>query len=352
MKNALVCIACLLVCRPSIAQTPIKTFIIAGQSNALGGAWPPYPPGELLDPQDSLYSYSLATGSGIMQSSGWEQVRTLWPSPPHNVSFGVEITFAHEMEQRLGEPIAIIKVASNGSNLHEQWRPSVNILYPWLVENVQTSLAELATAGYEPDLAGMLWIQGESDSVWDFWAGQYEANLQDLVDALRIDLSASTLPVALNLLHTGTGAPAGDLLREQQLSFTTNDPYATAFDSSDIPLGPDNLHYPNESFLALGVRFADAFAPVYAGADFNNDGHIDAADLESWSNAFGPTTDGDADADGDTDGEDFLIWQRGLTTREVQRASVPEPSGGAMACLLATMTPLLRPQLARRRAEA
>jgi hypothetical protein len=261
MKNALVCMACLLVCRQSIGQTPIKTYIIAGQSNAVGGAWPPYPPGELLDPQSSLYNYRLAGGAGVLESSHWEQVRTLWPSPPYNVSFGVEITFAHEMEQRLGQPIAIIKVAADGSNLHERWRPSVNELYPWMLEKVQSSLGGLTQAGYAPDLAGMIWIQGETDAVWDFWASQYQANLHELVDTLRDDLDAAELPIALNLLHSGVEQLAKDIVREQQMSFAAADPFTTTFDPSDIPLGFDNLHYPNESFLELGIRFADLFAP-------------------------------------------------------------------------------------------
>lgn len=66
---------------------------------------------------------------------------------------------------------------------------------------------------------------------------------------------------------------------------------------------------------------------TYAEADFNLDGHVDATDLQWWSDAYGENAVGDADGDGDTDGRDLMIWQRQFTGPPVQTAlAVPEPT--------------------------
>jgi hypothetical protein len=46
--------------------------------------------------------------------------------------------------------------------------------------------------------------------------------------------------------------------------------------------------------------------------DFNGNGTVDAADLDTWKTAYGSTNLGDANGDGVTDGADFLAWQRDL----------------------------------------
>jgi hypothetical protein len=64
--------------------------------------------------------------------------------------------------------------------------------------------------------------------------------------------------------------------------------------------------------------------------DFNGDGKVDDADLQSWKDGFGPTYDG----------EDFLAWQRNYGFGvPATPASVPEPS----ALILGVLgLPLLR----------
>jgi len=67
-------------------------------------------------------------------------------------------------------------------------------------------------------------------------------------------------------------------------------------------------------------------------ADFNQDGFVDAQDLEQWETSFGVNPGGDADGDGYTDGTDFLIWQRayGSTTTLL---AVPEPAALPLAAI-------------------
>lgn len=88
---------------------------------------------------------------------------------------------------------------------------------------------------------------------------------------------------------------------------------------SDIDYTIDN--FKSESLVALP-------------GDFDDDGDVDASDLDTWKGAFGATADGDADDDSDSDGADFLIWQREYTGSLPATAAVsaiPEPGVAAFA---------------------
>jgi hypothetical protein len=81
--------------------------------------------------------------------------------------------------------------------------------------------------------------------------------------------------------------------------------------------------------------------------DFDKNGVVNAADLTQWRSHFAVDNGADADNDNDSDGNDFLLWQRGLgqTPSTPVVSAVPEPA----ALLLALcVTPLL---LRRRRSK-
>jgi hypothetical protein len=80
---------------------------------------------------------------------------------------------------------------------------------------------------------------------------------------------------------------------------------------------------------------------VFAAADFDEDGDVDADDLAKWQTGYGlhssaTHANGDADEDGDVDGGDFLTWQREFTpgiASMTSQLSVPEPSTFSMITL-------------------
>jgi hypothetical protein len=92
-------------------------------------------------------------------------------------------------------------------------------------------------------------------------------------------------------------------------------------------------------------------APTFLAADFNNDGQVNAGDLQMWRTNFGigsgaAKSHGDADADGDVDGADFAVWQQQLGQPQPSLATsgaVPEPMTAAMILpLLATLAAVNR----------
>jgi len=78
----------------------------------------------------------------------------------------------------------------------------------------------------------------------------------------------------------------------------------------------------------------------FLGADFDFDSDVDGDDLAQWLATFGNSPYADANLNGKTDGGDFLIWQRNMSsTNSSQAAShvVPEPGSVALltTCFLA-----------------
>jgi probable HAF family extracellular repeat protein len=90
-----------------------------------------------------------------------------------------------------------------------------------------------------------------------------------------------------------------------------------------------------------------ATLPTSSG-DFNDDGFVNGADLETWTAGFSASTgathkQGDANGDADVDGGDFLVWQRQFTGGPGFVASspaIPEPSGFGL--YLTCFAPLVR----------
>jgi hypothetical protein len=326
----LLCLAC-----GSAAAAPIKVFILAGQSNA-GGGIRSTPPAPLDGPQASLFQYKIQTNDQD-ESTDWGPLRPLIGQG--EPGWGTELSFAKAMEQRSGAPIAIIKTTVNGSNLWGQWLPSANNLYPWMMTKINSSLSQLTALGYQPDLSGFLWIQGEGDANILANAQVYDENLASLASALRFDLGTPNLPFILNEAHVNLARPLGtslppvpaptstvQALRESQQNAADLDPNMYMVNFDDLPLGPDYVHWTSETHLELGRRFADVLMP---SGDFNDDGLVSAADLPVWTGAAGANRAGDANADGASDGNDFLLWQRqigvGTTPLASTVAAIPEP---------------------------
>ncbi len=324
----------------------IQVFALWGQSNAGDSAitYTGMDP-ELLAPQESLYQYSA-----------WPAETFTWsPMAPHgsgNKYFGPELSFARDMSEQLGEPVAVIKVSYSGTSLWHRWMPlpnsayptALNDIYPLALAKTQTAIAQLADAGLAPELAGMLWVQGEGDANYE-WSGMaYDDNLLTLVAAVRADLNAPDMPFVYNQLHVNVARNYPALVRESQANAELIGVNMHMVNIDDLSLNVDSVHFPALTQIALGGRFADVFetpAPM-ATADFNEDGCVDAGDLLLWQEG---SLEADANLDGMVDGQDFLEWQQQVDVAVAPTLMVvPEPPVWAFfvvfgfAYTLATLT--------------
>jgi hypothetical protein len=326
-------------CAAASHAAPISVFVMAGQSNMVGGATDPVSPG--LSPQpDILYQYRLQTRVTPTvvraDSEDWGPLRSL-AGEVAGVTWGADLAFGQEMSRRLSTPVAILKVAANGTGLAVHWLPTIQDgLYPWMLEKVNTTMGQLTAEGYQPTIAGFVWVQGEGDANTLAIAQAYDDNLATLAQHVRADFGVANLPFLINEAHIDLARTYTDELRASQRAAAAADPNMYIINADDLALGPDSVHFTGAMYNEVGRRFADLLVP---SADFDFDGVVNNADLAVWRGSVGVDRAGDGNSDGVTDGADFLLWQRQLAAAAGAgvATAIPEPGARTLLWLAATV---------------
>lgn len=217
------------------ASEPLDVYLCAGQSNMAGAAVPEEMPPELLEPQREIWMFS-----------GNEWI----PLQPGK-RIGPEISFAVELQKELDKPIGIIKHAIGGKNLAEDWNPDLpQSLYAQLKQMVDA-------AGQARDIrvAGLIWMQGESDSRSEEMARAYATNLENLIRRARRDFGNPDMAFVAGRVNPPVRRfPFAEMVRTAQASCSVSG--YSFVDCDDLPKNPDNLHYNTEGLIDLGRRFA------------------------------------------------------------------------------------------------
>ena len=140
----------------------------------------------------------------------------------------------------------------------------------------------------------------------------------------------------VHLIHTeSSSATMEDYLR---LALTRS--------TGGIYITNDVMNNPWDTLPSYWQAEVDAVAAINAAllpADFNDNGTVDASDLNRWRTGFGVTEatkfQGDANGDGVVDGADFLQWQQqsGQTSlpAAASASAVPEPTTAILAAAAA-----------------
>lgn len=123
-----------------------------------------------------------------MQTKQWT------PLAPAGQSFGPELSFGHAMVKTFpDDDIRLVKYAENGTALYNDWAPPTGAQYIAFLDTVKGALTNLATDKVEFDIAGMLWLQGESDALEN--KGQdYEKNLLAFIKHMRTKFATPKMP--------------------------------------------------------------------------------------------------------------------------------------------------------------
>ena len=229
-------------------KSPLKVFILAGQSNMQGQGIVEAKdkagkekPGTLLamlhDPakapllkhlvdakghwaegRDDVWVYDISEqGSShgpLAFGYGWDVGNKDW--------FGPELQFGHVLGHQLDNQVLIIKTAWGGKDLYKDFRPpssggTMGTYYNEMLDTVNNVLANLKTlfpgykgGGYE--LAGFVWWHGWNDFCDPEHAvPEYEQNLVNLIKDVRRDLHAPKLPVVIGEFTGPWGTDCKDL---------------------------------------------------------------------------------------------------------------------------------------------
>ena len=128
---------------------------------------------------------------------------------------GPELQFGHVVGDHFEEPVLLIKTAWGGKSLYVDFRPpssggQVGPFYTHMVEEIRAALKALDGESYE--LAGFVWMQGWNDMCTEPAIPEYAENLVNLVKDLREEFQVPNLPVVVGELGNGGPAPEGSAM--------------------------------------------------------------------------------------------------------------------------------------------
>lgn len=170
---------------------------------------------------------------------------------------GPGIPFANEMLKTHPDiTIGLVPCAVGGSPM-KRWVKGAD-LYERAVER-----ARLAAKSGE--IAGVLWLQGETDSDKEPWAKAYEGRLAGMIRDLRHDLGLPQLPVVVGQIGdflTVKNHPYVKTVRAAIKAVAGKTGRVGYADSSGLDHKGDSLHFDAKSARELGRRFAAAMTAL------------------------------------------------------------------------------------------
>lgn len=206
--------------------TPIKAFILAGQSNMVGHGFISSDPKR----NEGLGSLEDAVRKGrlrnlVDRSGKWRTRDDVWIDyfdryGKLTVGFGAgpdrigpELGFGFMVGDAIREPVLLIKVAWGGKSLAVDFRPpssggTVGPAYTDLIRQVKSVTLNLSN--HFPDwkdrpieLVGFGWHQGWNDRINGDFVKEYEQNMANFIRDVRKDLGTPNLPFVI--AETGMG---------------------------------------------------------------------------------------------------------------------------------------------------
>ena len=263
-----------------------RVILLGGQSNASGCSLDSYLErnvsaekyAEYKNGYDNVYINYL---SGKNMSEGFVKCST--EQGELEDAFGPELGLADKLHELYpDETFFIIKCAWGGTNLFEEWlSPSsegkTGKLYKSFVAFVQTSIDYLTSKGYNVEIEGMCWMQGESDCFLVEASDNYGEHLENFIGDIRKRFSKYAADDGIAFIDAYIaenpmfwvyyeGVNQGKA-RVAELS-----PLNRVVDTRDLSCSaepeeqPDIPHYDSLSEITLGHRFAMELAP-YLGLD-------------------------------------------------------------------------------------
>ena len=247
------------------ANSKIKVFLLAGQSNMTG--WTPL--SEIPIDLKHEYPEVIIWADGEAETSLMRKWMNLIPGLGKSVSYlGPELTFGPELAKYYpNEKIALLKCSWAGTDLVTQWRPpssgkTIGYLYENFIKSVHDGLAALP-AGTEFEIAGMIWMQGESDAILTkAVADEYKYNLTNLISDLRSEFNVPQMPFVIGQISEARAWDAfGSTIRNAELEVSKNVSNTSMIITADFGL-TDPAHYNGDGQIKLGQRFATSMYNV------------------------------------------------------------------------------------------
>ncbi|MFH1742031.1 MAG: sialate O-acetylesterase [bacterium] len=241
-----------------VQAKPLKAFILSGQSNMDGHG----PVSGLSEEMRAPYENVL-----FFLNGRWG------PLQPNDLRIGPEVSFGRAMAEAWPEEkIALIKYAYGGTGIMA-WDPY------WIREDAaltgdaergslyQILMSEIARAYSQEEedieIMGMLWMQGESDSLVQGPAEDYYLNFREFIETIRRDLGKPNLPFIFGRISQANVWAYQEEVRAAQARVEPEVPLTKMVDTDQLGFIADGIHYDAQGQLELGEMFAQAFLEVY-----------------------------------------------------------------------------------------
>lgn len=240
----------------------VSVYLLGGQSNMVGeGSDNDDLPDHLEDPYPDvqIWNYGAQSFSDLEPGySGWSG---------DGDSFGPELTFGRAMAGNTDEELYLIKYAQGATNLAVDWDPhGNNNHHDTFVNRVNTALAGLTSAGVSYAVEGMLWMQGETDSLNTAHANSYQANLSAFIADMRsryssnLDFAIGRLSNHLPWQLSSVSDDGVDKVRAAQEAVAAGHSRTYLVDTDSYSLHDDEVHFDTNGQIALGQGFANALS--------------------------------------------------------------------------------------------
>jgi len=291
---------------PQTGTSPVKVFILAGQSNMEGQGQvsvnPKHPDAKgyldylVKDPATAARFAHLVgkDGKWIVRDDVW--ISYLDRKGPLTVGFGSkenligpELGFGWVIGDALDSPVLLIKCAWGGKSLAKDFRPpssggETGPYYSELVTRTKDVLSKIKTyvPGYEGqgyEIAGFGWHQGWNDRVCQAYNNEYEKNMANFIRDIRKDLGVKDMPFVI--AETGMGGRAEtnpralSLMKAQAAvaeypEFKGNVAFVETKDfwrTAEVSPRPQNYHWNcnAETYYLIGNAMGEAMKKLLAG---------------------------------------------------------------------------------------
>lgn len=246
----------------SLSAEPINVFILAGQSNMSGNAAVNGLPSEYSGKFENVLIHLDPKTDGLANRKGsWMTLEPGFGWGNGNANqFGPELLFGITLSKEYpDQKFALIKSSVAGQDLAVQFlSPSsgnAGKLYNGLVSEIDNALSSLDDQ-YEPQIMGMLWMQGEADAMNQGWANAYEKNLENFIKDIRAEVEVEDMPfIAANIDEQGMWWTHYRIVNGAMNNLA--DKMENVFTFPTKGFDTDGIHYKTQGMIELGKAYAE-----------------------------------------------------------------------------------------------
>lgn len=245
-----------------------NVVVIIGQSNADGNGTVSQFSSFLQGAQAGRKIFWKSDGNSVTNDGVWQDmsmgVNTQNPNGTQNDKGGIEAALSYRLKNTYGKSAHIIKAAWGGSSLGNTvaptWKHTISgNLYDRMKNNY---IAGALTQIPNPQIACVIWNQGETDATSSGFATSYETNLINLINKFRSDYG--NVPFIIHRIKdlTAWGAGYWSQVRQAQINVANSLQGVYIINCDSYGFAGDNVHYTASSLESIGYDTSDKIIQI------------------------------------------------------------------------------------------